>query len=209
MMRKACLFFVLACIFLAVGSGPQNTPFTEQPVEKADVINLLCGSGFQDNCLSQICDQVDECPLISALSTRAIYDFVKTYAECQDCNTPEFLPERGIGKCVEYVLTKTMTRWTITFWVSDNCSFHYGNPSNSRINVIVTLETFRIESVTPRVEYLKDPLYCQTNADCFCLSGSGVPFIGCSNNLYAPLNISGYYPGNQCVCKANQCVRNH
>ena len=205
-MRNFRPFSVLTLIFLIVACGSENTPLTTESVEKNAVINLICGSGSQTNCLSRLCENADKCPILSALSNKAIFDFVETYSDCQDCNTPEFSPERGIGKCIEYLVSEISTGWTITFWVSENCSFRYGSPSDSHINVNVNSETLKIESIAPPVEYLTDPMYCRTNADCFCLSGSGVPFVGCTNYFYAPLNWSGYYPGNNCVCKANQCV---
>ena len=127
------------------------------------------------------------------------------FAECEECNTPDFPPERGIGKCVEYQVAENSVGVTITFWVSENCNFRYGSPTESQIRVEMNSLTFEIVNISPAVEYLSDPLYCQSDNDCLLLSGSGEPVIGCSNYFYAPLNWSGYYSDKNCNCTANQC----
>jgi len=44
------------------------------------------------------------------------------------------------------------------------------------------------------------------NADCRCLSGSGVEFVGCANELYAPLSFAGEYECELCRCRKNRCI---
>ena len=53
--------------------------------------------------------------------------------------------------------------------------------------------------------YLEDSTYCETNADCYCLSGSGVPFVGCANAYHARISFAGCYACNECVCIDNTC----
>jgi hypothetical protein len=154
-----------------------------------------------------VCENEAACPLFAALSDQTVFDFVKTYSECDDCNTPEFSPKLGIGKCIEYRVSEISTGWSVTFSVSANCSFRYGNPVESSITIEINADATQIERIQPPVEYIRDPTYCQIAADCFCLSGSGVPFTGCSNKLYAPLNWSGYYAGDECGCVSGQCVQ--
>ncbi len=169
------------------------------------IASLICGS--QANCLPALCADAEKCPLKRALSNKAVFDFVKTHAACEGCNTPAFSPDKGIGKCVEYAMTGDDQSWTVSFWVSDQCNFRYADPTQSRISVKVSKETLTIAGITPELAFITDPLYCKNNSDCRCLSGSGVPLIGCSNFLYAPLNWSGYYSGNDCICKAHQCIQ--
>jgi hypothetical protein len=172
-------------------------------VPPGDVISLVCGP--QADCLFEICGDPEKCPLSIALSNKTVFDFVKTYSECEGCNTQEFSPDKGIGKCIEYETTDALQSWTIKFWVSENCNFRHSDPTQTSISVTVGTKTSTIESITPDIAYIKDPSFCKVNSDCKCLSGSGVPFIGCSNFLYAPLNGSGYFSGDDCVCHANQC----
>jgi hypothetical protein len=204
-MKNFYQFNFLVLFVLLAGCGSKKPSLLDSGVGKATVIHMICGAEIEEICLSKLCENTAKCAVIEALSNETVFDFVTTYAECQDCNTPTFPLERGIGKCVEYQVSQNPTEWTIAFWVSENCSFRYGNPSDSRIMVKLETETLKIKSIDPPVEYLKDPLYCQAPADCLLLSGSGISVVGCSNYFYAPLNWSGYDPNQNCACIANQC----
>lgn len=195
-------FFVL--MLLAAGCGRESLHFGEEETKDA-AIKLICGAEPEANCLARLCENGEECAVIKALSEKAVFDFVATYAECAGCAVGEFSPEQGIGKCVEYQVSKNLAGWVVDFWVSEQCDFRYGSPGESRVQVVVNAETFEIENISPSIEYVKDAQYCQTNEDCLLLSGSGVAVIGCANYLYAPLNQAGYYPGEECACIANQC----
>ena len=208
MSRFVLLIIVVALLAVSCSSGNTATGIdSDSPAGELlppnTVVRLICGS--QTDCLSKICVDSSACPLSSALSNNVIFDFVKTYSECEGCNTQEFSPDKGIGKCIEYETTNELQGLTVKFWVSDNCNFRYSDPTQTSVSVKLNTETLTIERITPAAEYIKDPSYCKVDSDCKCLSGSGVPFIGCSNFLYAPLNWSGYYAGNDCICKANQC----
>jgi hypothetical protein len=205
---KKLYFLLIIIILITVSCSLRKFQETDKPVEKDTILNLLCGPMDQSDCLLKLCDHTDSCPIIRALSINAVFDFVNTYSQCPDCNTPVFSPERGIGKCIEYISSDNLTRWQISIWVSENCSFRYANPTESKIQVILDPETMKIDSISPSNKYLIDPNYCQTNADCLSLSGSGVPFTGCQNYFYAPLNWSGYFSSNLCGCNENQCVEN-
>jgi len=178
---------------------------TDESMQQDDTADLIDGNMPQILYLT-VCPDEDVCPVSTALSNPAIHDFVDTYAQCKGCNTPDLLPEHGIGKCIEYEVSETVTGWQVVFWVSENCSFRYGSPAESRITVALDAAGQQIEDISPREEVLKDPLYCETDTDCRDLSGSGVPFVGCSNVFYAPLHWSGYSPGERCVCENHQCV---
>lgn len=193
--------FAVSC--RSVNTTPDASP--AETVPSNDVVSLICGT--QRNCLSTLCADAGKCPIKLALSNKAIFDFVKTYSECEGCNTQAFTPEKGIGKCIEYATTDDLHSWTVTFWVSDQCDFRYADPTQASISVEVSKETLTTERMTPAIETITDPLYCKNNSDCRCLAGSGVPFIGCSNFLYAPLNWSGHYAATDCICKAHQCIQ--
>ena len=207
-MRKGSIqiYLVLFLYLLAAcsSSGPNPIP---PSVEEQAIINLVCANVDQADCVKDVCPDADACPLFRALSNPAIFTFVETYSSCEGCNTPDLSPRQGIGKCIEYEVAQISSGWEVTFSVSGNCSFRYGSPGVSRITVGISADGKQIENIQPPVAYIKDPSYCQTDADCFCLSGSGVPLIGCSNLLYAPLNGSGYYAGNACGCESGQCVQ--
>jgi hypothetical protein len=206
MKRKFLQVSVPFLIFLVSACGSAGTPSIDQPVDRQTVIDLVCGTENQVACVSAVCADEDACPLFSALSSQAVFDFVQTYSQCEDCNTPKFQPELGIGKCIEYRVAEKINGWTVTFNVSESCSFRYGSPAESRIMVDVKSADMQIGRIQPPIAYIKDPSYCQSDHDCYCLSGSGVPFMGCSNLLYAPLNWSGYYAGEACGCVSNWCT---
>lgn len=184
-------------------SGPNPIPAT---VDEQAVINLVCGNVDQADCVKEVCPDAQACPLFRSLSNPAVFTFVETYSSCEGCNTADLSPRQGIGKCIEYEVAQKSSGWEVTFSVSGNCSFRYGSPELSLIVVEVTAPEMQIGRIQPAEEYIADPSYCQTDADCFCLSGSGLQFTGCRNKLYAPLNLSGYYAGDECGCNSSQCV---
>jgi hypothetical protein len=53
--------------------------------------------------------------------------------------------------------------------------------------------------------YLDNPIYCETDSDCYCQSGSGVPFVGCANAYHARISFGGCYACDQCACIDNVC----
>ena len=206
MIRKILQASSLLFILLFAACRSAGLVANGESVEMQAVIDLVCGTEDQAGCVSRVCANEAECPLFAALSDQTVFDFIETYSECDGCNTLEFPPELGIGKCIEYQAAEIPSGWTTTFWVSDNCSFRFGSPSESRIHVEVSSDSLKIERISPEAGYIENPLYCQSDADCVSLSGSGVPFLGCSNLLYAPLNWSGYYAGDNCACVSNLCT---
>lgn len=202
-MKRRILSRLLLFLLFSVAGCSLRTGGTS---EKDAAVALICGGVPAEKCLERVCADGDACPLLEALSNPVIFDFTKTYTQCEGCNTPDLPPERGIGKCIEYEVSETAAGWTVVLWVSEHCAFRYGSPSESRITVAVDAAGQQIESISPREEVLKDPLYCEMDADCRDLSGSGVPFVGCSNAFYAPLHWSGYGPGERCACEDHQCT---
>jgi hypothetical protein len=173
-----------------------------------EIIARICGSKTQEECFTDNCQYDDFCPLIIALSNESVFQFFNTEdIRCEDCNAEPFSICEGIGRCVEYKITELPDRWKVDIWVSDKCSFRFGDhPSDSRIAVFIDKKSNDIEDITPPVEYIDDSKYCQEDDDCRCLSGSGVPFLGCSNILYAPLHYAGYFVYESCICIQNRCV---
>lgn len=212
MNRKSILVLAISLFGISCNSAAtlqDNDLETSEPgsVSPYEIVNLLCGP--QESCFSRICEEFSKCPISISLSNRVVFGFVKTNSECEGCNTETFPPEKGIGKCIEYEITDTSSEWIVRYWVSDHCSFRYSDPTKAMISVEINKNTLAIVRITPTVEYIQDPRYCRVDEDCECLSGSGVQFIGCGNYLYASLNWSGYYSGDACICKSNQCVEKH
>ena len=57
-----------------------------------------------------------------------------------------------------------------------------------------------------KLDYLLNRKYCESNNDCMCVSGSGVPFLGCENNLYVPMSFGGAYDCKNCECVNKTCT---
>lgn len=164
---------------------------------------MVCGSS--NDCLQSICPNLDQCPIIIALSQPAIFKFVSEISNCEGCNISDFHPVDGIGKCIEYQITELDSYSEVKIDVSNHCDFRYAIPEQVEISVKIDKSDWRITQVNPDLKYIQDLSYCTQNEDCYCLSGSGVPFIGCSNFFHAPLNWSGYYLGDECGCVDNKC----
>jgi hypothetical protein len=205
-MNRIILILLLFGLLLAGCSSSPNGSIKNdsyQPVESQQILALLCDS---DNiCIQEQCPDLESCPLIIALSHPVIFDFVKEYAACDGCNTPDFSPDKGIGKCVEYDVQQIDENREVELWVSANCNFRYGSPEQTRIKVLLNTEDGTIEKITPQLNFIQNPTYCQQDSDCRCLSGSGVELIGCSNLFHAPLNFAGYYEGEACGCVEGNC----
>jgi hypothetical protein len=207
-MNRIILILLVSGLLLAGCSTSSNSSFINenyQPVESHLILELLCDS--DSNCIQEQCPNLEKCPLIIALSHPVIFDFVAKYAACDGCNTPDFSPDKGIGKCVEYDVQTLAENYEVEFWVSVNCNFRYGYPEQTRINVLLNTEDETIQRLSPQVEFIDNPTYCGQNSDCRCLSGSGVELIGCSNFFHAPLHFAGYYVGEACGCVEGNCSR--
>ena len=209
-MRLTNIIFWLIPILLisSCSVSGENTvddnPGIDQPISQIEVLDLVCGS--TNDCQQSICPDPDRCPLIIALSQPVIFDFVSEVSKCEECNTSDFRPENGIGKCIEYQTEDKVSTKVVRINVSNHCNFKYASPEQVEISVTIDTRDWQITQISPPLQYIQDPTYCAKASDCFCLSGSGVPFIGCSNSFHAPLNWSGYYFGDECGCVQNQCV---
>jgi hypothetical protein len=210
MHRISLLFIAATFLITSCGSRTASTErnfelSSDEQVSSTTIASLICGS--QTGCLSNICEDANKCPLHIALSNQVLFDFVKTYSECDECNTKTFNPAHGIGKCIEYKTTETSRNWTVKIWVSENCAFRHSDPTQTNLSVQINKITLLIEHINPDIAYIEDPSYCSVDSDCYGLSGSGVPLIGCSNIVHAPLNLTGHYENGSgmCECKVNQC----
>ncbi len=204
MLGKTVLWGV-SILILLVSCQPKNILSSEtgETVSSQQVEQLICGS--QTDCLSEICEDKQACPLVMALSDPIIFEFIKTYSQCEGCAVPAFSPQNGIGKCIEYEINTMERDPVVKFWVSQQCDFRYADPIQTSILITIDTDTSHIIKVKPDGAYIQDPSYCKIDSDCKDLTGSGVPFIGCSNFFYAPLNWSGYEINETCICKTNQC----
>ena len=217
-MRQITLLLILTAFLLSACTG-DSVPVTERasptftpgpaPLSSAEysrITSLICGTLARENCLEEVCPDSDICPLVIALTDQAVFQFIDTFSRCAGCNTETFPVQRGIGKCIEYSISDLDWQWRVEFWVSENCSFRHGSPSKSRISVFVSSETLAVEHIIPSSPYIEDRLFCEEDSDCRCLSGSGVPFLGCSNTLYSPLHFAGDHQCDKCICRSEQCT---
>ena len=58
--------------------------------------------------------------------------------------------------------------------------------------------TGRVLEKSPKSEYVKNQEYCESDKDCLCVSGLGVPFLGCINTFYGPSENTGPYQCKKC-----------
>ncbi len=202
-MKRYILLPTLVVLLLTVCAYDSSPP----PGGAYPEINrLLCGSSAREACPEKI--RRGECiyPLVIALTNRAVFQFANTFAKCEGCNVEALPPKYGIDKCVEYSINELARQWEVNLWISERCNFRYGAPSQSRISILVSKEKLAIERITPPEPYIREPQFCKEDGDCLCLAGSGVPFLGCSNTLYAPLHFAGDYPCDRCSCKQGRCM---
>ena len=200
----ALIFVLISGCSLIDSHKPGVYPTLDQPVPRQQIIELICGS--YSNCIQAKCPDLDQCPIILALSHPDVFDFVATYSKCEDCNTPELSRLEGIGKCIEYEISEAASDYEVQFKLSEKCDFKYGSPGEVRIFILIDSNEWHIKQIDPPPDYIRDPSYCLTESDCRCLSGSGVELIGTSNAFYAPINWSGYYESERCDCVAEKCI---
>ena len=202
------ILLVVVSLSLTIASCTTFTPSDSPSVSDEAyqrITGLVCGTNSGEDCIAKVCQDREACPLVISLSNEVVFEFVDAYSRCEDCDTEVLSIGQGINKCVEYEIDNRVGRWVIGFWVSEKCNFRYGAPSRSHISVSVSKNTLQVEAITPSVSYIKDPQYCEKDSDCSCLSGSGLPFVGCRNTLYAPLHFAGDYPCKKCICRQNRC----
>ena len=106
--------------------------------------------------------------------------------------------------CVLYKIEEGNGIWRVSFWVGKVCSFRYGTSVEDLV-VQVSKQGCQVVAFTPKIEYVRDPTYCRTDVDCVCLSGSGMPFIGCRNSFHGPLTMTGSYTCGKCRCVGQRC----
>ncbi len=202
MRRETLLPLLVAFLLVVCARDTPPPPGGAYP----EISLLLCGVPARAACLERIRRGERIRPLVIALTNRAVFQFADTFAKCEGCNVEALPLEYGIGRCIAYSINELARRWEVNLWVSERCNFRYGAPSQSRISILVSKKTLAIERITPPEPYIRDPLFCEEDGDCRCLSGSGVPFLGCSNTLYAPLYFAGDYPCDRCSCRQGRCT---
>ena len=79
MLGKTVLWGI-SILILLVSCQPKNILSSEtgETVSSQQVEQLICGS--QTDCLSEICEDKQACPLVMALSDPIIFEFIKTYS---------------------------------------------------------------------------------------------------------------------------------
>jgi hypothetical protein len=147
---------------------------------------------------SVACDALE-----AARAAEPVKLFLDSYG-CEGCN-PDYAGgvENLIG-CVRYQIDEGDGIWRVSFWVGEICSFRYGT-SVERLVVQVGKQDCQVSAFAPAIETIRDADYCETDADCVCLSGSGLPFVGCRNSFHGPLVITGSYTCGLCGCIDQRC----
>ncbi|MEI6222033.1 MAG: hypothetical protein WCP97_04665 [bacterium] len=151
--------------------------------------------------------------LLTALSEPSVSLFVDTYGKCDGCSFPtpvEYEMQHYCSDCVACGVKDVSAGWDVEFWIGERCSFRYNAPSE-KITVHVDKEenasnTLFVSSVHPTSAFLNDATYCEQDRDCQCLSGSGVPFVGCQNSVHASMFQTGAGQCSLCGCVKNQCT---
>ena len=195
---------LLTLILALTGCLSAATPPTLPESQLQKINHLVCVGGKVD-CLGEICPAAEPCPLALALSDPDVLKFVAEYAPCPGCAIEPLPIDQGIQECIQYQVEGGKDFWLVSLWVSERCNFRHASPSQSRIQVTIDRSSGQIIDIQPPDAYIRDASYCQVDADCYCLSGSGAPFLGCCNALYAPLQIAGYESCGKCVCREHRC----
>lgn len=88
-----------------------------------------------------------------------------------------------------------------------NSSAEWPPRDPTAVQACMELDPDKLASSLPP-EFINSSTYCQTDSDCYCQSGSGVPFVGCANAYHARISFAGCYACNECVCIDNTCRLN-
>jgi hypothetical protein len=157
-------------------------------------------------------DSCSSSALEIAKSTEAVQIFLDAYGSCDGCN-PEYA--KGVENLIGCVLYEVQdckgppaceeATWTVSFWLGEVCSFRHG-VSEEKLVVTISKRTCQPTSISPQIDVIREPQFCNSDEDCVCLSGSGVPFIGCRNDFYGPLSPTGSYSCSACRCVGDRCV---
>lgn len=149
----------------------------------------------------------------AARTTPIARAFLDRYAPCDGClfEDPPGAPQR-IG-CVSYRVRESCPgdhsecpemAWVVNYWVGTACPFRY-QPSEIPVSVSIDPATGAVLEVMPEPNHVIKPTYCDRNADCRCLSGSGVPFVGCANWFHASMHATGASACDACSCANHEC----
>jgi len=163
-----------------------------------------------------------------ARATPEVKALLERYGRCDGCRIkePPASPPR-IG-CVSYEVRMTKTplgksaaparphplgttpptafavAFSVEYWVGKACPFRY-LPSEGRVSILVRRDSGEILARSPKLEVIRDVKYCDSSADCVCLSGSGRPFIGCANRFHGVTHFAGHRDCGACPCVEHVC----
>jgi hypothetical protein len=149
-----------------------------------------------------------------ARATDAVRAFLDLYSPCEGCTIHDEPGDPARIGCVSYRVWLGCASgadagcgdlWIAAYWIGGACSFRLGM-SEQPIEVQVDRRTGQVVATSPPTPYVLTTDYCETRSDCRCLSGSGVPFIGCANSFHASLHLAGSYACERCNCNEHRCV---
>jgi hypothetical protein len=148
-----------------------------------------------------------------ARDTEIVRVFLDRYAPCEGCSFREDPGAPEHRGCVSYRVRESCPGdhsecpefvWVVDYWVGPACPFRY-QPTEFPVSVSVDPVTGSIVAARPSFESVATTDACESDADCRCLSGSGVPFVGCANRFHASMNATGSSACESCVCVAREC----
>jgi len=197
--RSNRLSLLAACALLAAYGCARSAPSTTRQSEDGSARATLTANQAES----------------AARSTKIVRSFLDQYAPCEGCqfNEPPGSPPH-VG-CVSYQVRESCPgdhsecpemAWVVSYWVGPACSFRY-QPSEFPVSVSVDRATGAILELMPETELVTNPTYCTTNTDCRCLSGSGVPTVGCANRFHASMHAAGSSACATCTCADHACRR--
>ena len=143
--------------------------------------------------------------------TKEVQTFLEYYGDCAGCNPSYSIGKTSLIGCVEYKIDYDSVKdeWVVEYWVSDACSFRYGDaPSRTKILISISKKTGQISSREPEFKYIEDTTYCKNDSDCLCLHGFGVFFLRCANTFHGHTSFTGSYQCDECNCINNACKKN-
>jgi hypothetical protein len=207
-----CAFICLSCL---AARCAQNAPTTTAAAERREPLGPAPADAepraepVQPSPRPLEAAEVEE----RARATEAIRAFLDRYGTCDGCtisDAPGAPPRIG---CVSYQVSRGCAtgeacdgeqRWVVEYWVGPVCSFRYGT-SQVRVSVEVDGRSGEVLGISPPPAFIIDGAHCEQDSDCQCLSGSGVPFLGCANKVHAPLHFAGSYSCDACTCVQGRC----
>lgn len=214
--------------FREIVNGLAKIPKLLSPVTNSEkleeVCNLICkerikvfhiGKSHFSQCMEYCIEESNQTQLTEkviitkeqaiaiANQTEEVQKFLKLYPDAkvnamQHC-CAEVKVYGGECRCIR----KPDDNWIVAYCIDRGC---WGYRYIPAVRVAINSNSGEIIAKYPKLEYLKNAIYCGADLDCLCLSGSGLPFVGCANFIHGPRLGYGSYECKDCRCVNNTCM---